>query len=83
MNLEYQESTKFEKDLRSLDASVNKKVVTAIIKMGNLAQVDRTAFFQKVLQPKLLKMHPGLDSTLYTMKVQGAHASTNHIYPRR
>ncbi len=71
MNLEFQESSKFQKDLKHLDSTEAKRVVRAIAKMGQHLELDRASLFQMTDQPRVMKLLDGLDSTLYVMKVQG------------
>ena len=68
MNVLFQATKKFEKDLRDLPADDAQRVISQLNKNCSLLKQDPTAFYRTVNKPLIVKLKEGMDSTLYSMR---------------
>jgi mRNA-degrading endonuclease RelE of RelBE toxin-antitoxin system len=69
MNVLFQATRKFEKDLRALPANDAQLVISHLNLNCSLLKRDPAAFYRTVNKPMIVQLKEGMDSTLYSMRV--------------
>ena len=69
MNVLFQATKKFEKDLQDLPANDAQLVISHLNRNCSLLKHDPAAFYRTVNKPMAVKLKEGMDSTLYSMRV--------------
>jgi mRNA-degrading endonuclease RelE of RelBE toxin-antitoxin system len=69
MNVLFQATKKFEKDLQDLPADDAQLVISHLNRNCSLFKQDPAAFYRTVNKPLIVQLKEGMDSTLYSMRV--------------
>ena len=69
MNVLFQATKQFEKDLQDLQADDAQLVISHLNRNCSLLKQDQAAFYRTVNKPMAVLLKEGMDSTLYSMKV--------------
>jgi hypothetical protein len=69
MNVLFQATKKFEKDLQDLPTGDAQSVISHLNRNCSLLKQDPTAFYRTVNRPLIVQLKEGMDSTLYSMRV--------------
>jgi hypothetical protein len=69
MNVLFQATKKFEKDLQDLPPSDAQLVISHLNRNCSLLKQNPAAFYQTVHKPLIVQLKEGMDSTLYSMRV--------------
>jgi len=69
MNVLFQATKKFEKDLQDLPTGDSELVISHLNRNCSLLKQDPAAFYRTVNKPLIVQLKEGMDSTLYSMRV--------------
>ena len=69
MNVLFQATKKFEKDLQDLPGDDAQRVISQLNRNCSLLKQDPAAFYRTVNKPLIVQLKEGMDSTLYSMRV--------------
>jgi len=69
MNVLFQATKKFEKDLQDLPTGDTQLVISHLNRNCSLLKQDPAAFYRTVNKPLVVQLKEGMDSTLYSMRV--------------
>lgn len=69
MELIYQSTKSFEKDLRTLGASDKNLVIKRVNELAMLYKANRKSFYSRTYRPVRIKLLYGYDSSLYSMRI--------------
>jgi mRNA-degrading endonuclease RelE of RelBE toxin-antitoxin system len=69
MNVLFQATKKFEKDLQDLPGDDAQLVISHLNRNCSLLKQDQAAFYRTVNKPMAVQLKEGMDSTLYSMSV--------------
>ena len=69
MNVLFQATKKFEKDLKDLPTGDAQRVISLLNRNCSLLKQDPADFYRTVNKPLIVQLKEGMDSTLYSMRV--------------
>jgi Txe/YoeB family toxin of Txe-Axe toxin-antitoxin module len=69
METVFQTTKSFEKDLNKLSAADKGLVIQHVNKIADLFRTNQKSFYSSTYRPMKIKLPPGLDSSLYSMRI--------------